>query len=176
MYACGTDSLPPPHSVVTLSVWRVYLTIIYKTGWLPTHDPTWYGSLSILLIILEINVASICASVPIFWPVISPLLGSIFVTREFSVKYEVRDDEVNGAAGDGTDGAIPIGLERYNSLSSHGRSPSDSKSTSANSAAHYKDSYIVEQVDPFGRFSRRSTSGSASMARPWYSRMWPGRR
>jgi hypothetical protein len=40
--------------------------------------------------VLEVNVASICASVPIFWPVIRPFLGVILVTREFSVKDEIR--------------------------------------------------------------------------------------
>jgi hypothetical protein len=32
----------------------------------PTRDPTWYGSISIMLAALEINAASICASVPVF--------------------------------------------------------------------------------------------------------------
>ncbi|KAK3944431.1 hypothetical protein QBC46DRAFT_456137 [Diplogelasinospora grovesii] len=111
-------------TVVTLSVWRVHDTIYYKTGWYPTHDPTWYGPKSILLMVLEINVASICASVPIFWPVLRPYLGAIFVTREFSVRHELRET----TTGTGT--------------STHWRSETDLN-------AHYKDSYVMDLVDPF---------------------------
>ncbi|KAK1764360.1 hypothetical protein QBC33DRAFT_572436 [Phialemonium atrogriseum] len=109
-------------TVVTLSAWRVSETIYYKTGWYPTHDPTWYGPLSILLMVLEINVASICASVPIFWPVLRPYLGAIFVTREFSVTTERREA----------------------SVSSHQRLGSE-----ADLNAHYKDDYIMDLVGPF---------------------------
>ncbi|KAK3356509.1 hypothetical protein B0T25DRAFT_474477 [Lasiosphaeria hispida] len=109
-------------TVVTLSVWRVHETIYHKAGWLPTRDPTWYGPKSILLMVLEVNTASICASVPIFWPILRPYLGAIFVTREFSVKTETRE-----------------------SSSSHKREDSE---TGMNS--HYKDSLVMDWVDPLG--------------------------
>ena len=38
-------------------------------------------------------MASICASVPIFWPIISSHLGAIFVKHEFTVDYEPRDSD-----------------------------------------------------------------------------------
>ena len=114
------------NSVVTLSIWRVAETIYYKTGYRPTHDPTWYGPLSLLLIVLEINIASICASVPIFWPVIAPYFGAIFVTREFSVKTETVWEDKRADTSGG---------------SSVGRSDPE---------AHYKDPYVRDQVDPFG--------------------------
>ncbi|KAK8129073.1 Satratoxin biosynthesis SC1 cluster protein 4 [Apiospora sp. TS-2023a] len=87
-----------------LSIWRLQTIFEHKTGWYPTHDPTWYGPISILLGVLEINVASICASVPIFWPVVAPYLGSIFVTHEVSVQVvEYRDlDEEAGSTRPGT--------------------------------------------------------------------------
>lgn len=72
--------------------------------------------------VLEINVASICASVPIFWPVLRPYLGAIFVTREFSVTTERREA----------------------SVSSHQRLGSE-----ADLNAHYKDDYIMDLVGPF---------------------------
>jgi hypothetical protein len=80
-------------SVIVLSIWRIQDTVYHKTGWYPTHDPTWYGPKSIFLIVLEVNVASICASVPIFWPVVSTYLGAIFVKTEFAVDYEPRDSD-----------------------------------------------------------------------------------
>ena len=109
---------------MTLSVWRVYETIIYRGGWVPTRDPTWYGPKSILLIILEVNVASICASVPIFWPVLRDKLGAlhVFVTHEFSVNYEARE-----------------------SISSLRKDDAESGIN-----AHYKDVYIMDLVDPLG--------------------------
>jgi hypothetical protein len=63
----------------------------HQAGRYPTHDPTWYGPISLLLATLECDCASICASVPIFWPVLSPYLGAIFVTQEVSVEHEYRD-------------------------------------------------------------------------------------
>ncbi|KAK7957677.1 hypothetical protein PG988_012525 [Apiospora saccharicola] len=87
-----------------LSIWRLQTIFEHKTGWYPTHDPTWYGPISILLGVLEVNVASICASVPIFWPVVAPYLGSIFVTHEVSVQVvEYRDvEEEAGSTRPGT--------------------------------------------------------------------------
>jgi hypothetical protein len=96
--------------------------------------------------VLEINVASICASVPIFWPVLRPYLGAIFVTREFSVKYEPREI-----------------------ISSHGQAGSE---TGLN--AHYEDSYIMDLVDPLsakdGGFvqSRTGNKTSGKKAARWY--------
>ena len=70
--------------------------------------------------VIEINVASICASVPIFWPVLRPFFGAIFVTHEFGVEYETRE-----------------------SISSHDRADLES-----GSKGHYEDSYIMDLVNP----------------------------
>ncbi len=112
--------------VVTLSGWRVYETIYYKAGWYPTRDPTWYGPKSILLMVLEVNVASICVSVPIFWPVLSPYLGAIFVTHEFSVKYEAHEGSRSRRK--------LVGQSWMND--------------------HYRDSFIMDLVDPIGASTR----------------------
>ncbi|KAH8199254.1 hypothetical protein TruAng_006594 [Truncatella angustata] len=74
-----------------LSIWRLQTLVEHQAGRYPTHDPTWYGPISLLLATLECDCASICASVPIFWPVLSPYLGAIFVTQEVSVEHEYRD-------------------------------------------------------------------------------------
>jgi hypothetical protein len=82
----------------------------HQAGYYPTHDPTWYAPISILLGVLEINAASVCASVPIFWPMVAPLLGTIFVTREVSVQVvEYHDvEEGKGHRRQGTE-EIPMG-------------------------------------------------------------------
>lgn len=57
----------------------------------PTLDPSWYGCVPAVLSVLEVNLATICASLPVFWPVISENLGRILVTREVDVTRETRD-------------------------------------------------------------------------------------
>ncbi|KAF7522912.1 hypothetical protein G7054_g11959 [Neopestalotiopsis clavispora] len=81
-----------------LSIWRLQTLVEHQAGRYPTHDPSWYGPISLILATLECDCASICASVPIFWPVLSPYLGAIFVTQEVSVEHEYRDveDEAGG--------------------------------------------------------------------------------
>jgi len=79
--------------------------------------------------VLEINVASICASVPIFWPLLRPYIGAIFVTREFKIEHEIREDF-----------SAPTSRDRTNS------------ETELN--PHYNDAYIMELVDPFNKEER----------------------
>lgn len=89
--------------------------------------------------ILEVNVASICASVPIFWPVLRPLFGAIFVTREFSVKTEVREfDTLDGKSSRGG-----TGVSGYGGFT-RGRNGSETELN-----MYYKDPYISDLVDPF---------------------------
>lgn len=57
----------------------------------PTLDPSWYGCVPAVLSVLEVNLATICASLPVFWPVIKENLGRILVTREVDVTRETRD-------------------------------------------------------------------------------------
>lgn len=90
--------------------------------------------------VLEVNVASICASVPIFWPVLRPYLGAIFVTREFSVKHEIREMDTS-------------------SLPSRGRMGSETELNT-----YYHDPYVTELVDPFSSkdVGPKSRIGSAT--------------
>ncbi len=72
------------------AVWRLATVIQHKAAMWPVKDPTWYGPISILLAVLEVDCASICASVPVFWPVLSRQLGKIFVTKEIEIIHEDR--------------------------------------------------------------------------------------
>lgn len=95
--------------------------------------------------ILEVNVASICASVPIFWPVLRPLFGAIFVTREFSVKTEIREfDTLDSAALDAKFSRGGTGGSSNNGGSFSGRNGSETELN-----MYYKDPYISDLVDPF---------------------------
>lgn len=52
-------------------------------------DPTWDNATTAGLACLEVDLASVCAALPIFWPVLTTAWGRIFVTTEVSVTREV---------------------------------------------------------------------------------------
>ncbi|KAI1461134.1 hypothetical protein F4805DRAFT_454071 [Annulohypoxylon moriforme] len=77
--------------VLLISIWCLQTIIDHKAGTSPVLDPTWYGPKSIILAALEVDLASICASIPTFWPHLSQtLLGSIFVTQEVHITHQHR--------------------------------------------------------------------------------------
>lgn len=137
----------------------------------PTRDPTWYGPISIILAALEINAASICASVPIFWPVFKSSWSGIFVTQEVKITHETRyiDEEEDIGS-----------LTREASM--HSRAGSESQMSIVESGGglgkkgpnkkHYRDSYILRQVDPLrlkdGREQASAVAGDiAEEPRKW---------
>ncbi|KAF9693665.1 hypothetical protein EKO04_008337 [Ascochyta lentis] len=71
--------------VVMISVWRLYSIVNHSAGLSPYPDFTWWTPVSIIVSCLEIDLAIICASVPIFWPVMQKSLSAIFVSHEIEV-------------------------------------------------------------------------------------------
>jgi hypothetical protein len=65
----------------------------HRAATYPTLDPTWYSPITIVLSDLEVDVASICASAPVFWPVLCQKVLTIFVTKEVEVTRMSRDLE-----------------------------------------------------------------------------------
>ncbi|KAK8134170.1 hypothetical protein PG984_006182 [Apiospora sp. TS-2023a] len=55
-----------------------------------TFDLTWHSPLRIILGVLEVKVAAICACVPVFWPALTSGPGRIIVTREVRITREPR--------------------------------------------------------------------------------------
>jgi hypothetical protein len=100
-----------------------------------------------MLALLEVDAASMCASVPVFWPILTAKLDAIFVTREVKIersdRYSTMFDDMRDAA----------------DRSSHGSKKSVSTLTSEESMpglsegqdAHYMDEFVASQVDPFSR-------------------------
>ncbi|KAK8109429.1 hypothetical protein PG999_007566 [Apiospora kogelbergensis] len=80
-----------------ISIWRVKSIVDHRAATFPTFDPTWYGPISIELATLEVNFASICASIPVFWPVLTARLDKVFVTREIKIerihRFEAVDED-----------------------------------------------------------------------------------
>ncbi|KAI1445514.1 hypothetical protein F5Y02DRAFT_127274 [Annulohypoxylon stygium] len=128
--------------VLVFATWRLVTIIEHQVATWPTRDPTWYGPISIVLAVLEVDAASICASVPIFWPVLRSLeWGKIFVTQEVNITRETRymdDDE-----------------DRLTRDTTHSRTGSDAdlggeggRKGARNKGMYYQDSYVLSQVDP----------------------------
>ncbi|XXH02151.1 hypothetical protein Hte_008519 [Hypoxylon texense] len=140
-----------------LTIWRLATIIEHRATTSPTFDPTWYAPISIMLGALEVNVASICASVPIFWPSLKARLDEIFVTREVTITTRNRrSNRFSDEAGD------RIELQRTESEDGGNRwkrCPSRAGSESSQSRLaelapvekkpnHYMDDYVLDQVDP----------------------------
>ncbi|KAI1340695.1 hypothetical protein F5Y15DRAFT_379630 [Xylariaceae sp. FL0016] len=140
------------------------------------------SSIEAIVGVIEQNLASIVASIPVFWPELSRRLEEIFVTREVAIivteRYETRP------------------ATRHSSLDfacrnivSRGRADSDDSRTALKMAAsatgtaprqlplaHYADDFVIEMVDPLRNkpsFTMDITankglkSGSSSKFPPW---------
>jgi hypothetical protein len=143
-------------------VWRLETIVKTQAGFFPVLDPTWNEPGPTLLSFVEVYVAAICASTPVFWPVISQQLTKIFVMYEFKVSSEARhrDDEVELAHTE----SWPAGTKSTNS-SEDFRSP-ESRSGGNNPSntskpSHYTDDYIQHQVNPFAEDLRVETTAQS---------------
>ncbi|KXJ86588.1 hypothetical protein Micbo1qcDRAFT_110462, partial [Microdochium bolleyi] len=76
--------------ILIFAAWRLVEIVRTKAATYPVLDPTWYAPVSVLLAVLEIDCAAICASMPIFWPQIAKHWGGIVVVHEVKVTRETR--------------------------------------------------------------------------------------
>ncbi|KAK6206560.1 hypothetical protein LQW54_007630 [Pestalotiopsis sp. IQ-011] len=142
--------------VIMLAIWRLATIIDHQAATWPTHDPTWYGPISIMLAVLEVDCAAICASIPIFWPVLEARWGTIFITQEIKITHEERHREAEEE-----EEAAAIGRGDYHSSYSsskksshnHYRSASEvelkrSESDRSLGGTHYNDMFVMHSVDP----------------------------
>lgn len=75
-----------------ISVWRLYSIVDHKAGLVPYPDFTWWTPISIVLSCLEISLAIMCASMPIFWPIIEQSFSAIFISHDIHV-VETRAED-----------------------------------------------------------------------------------
>jgi hypothetical protein len=113
----------------------------------------------IMLSIVEVCIACLCASTPFFWPIFREGLDKIFVMYEFNVSSESRyhDDHVELAPTTSWEAGTkaPGGKEDIRSLESISGDLEPSKTSNQ---LHYRNDYIQNQVDPFGEeFQTEST-------------------
>ncbi|KAL1898126.1 hypothetical protein Sste5346_003528 [Sporothrix stenoceras] len=143
--------------VNVFAAWRLALLIGSGNSILETLvDSTYYAPDTVLLSSLEVNLASICASVPIFWPVLRQQVFRILVTKEVVI---TRDERV----GDDSDDEDDLDKE---------------KKHNSNGQGHYDDSFIRDQVDPLrpgtsaGVETRVRSETGGENNRRWRMRMW----
>ena len=144
-------------SVNILGVARLATIAQHRAATWPTFDPTWYGPVSIILAAIEVDAATVCASAPIFWPLISARWSGVFVTQEIKITRHQRMDECD---------EIELSRSHDQYGSPHSRGDSDVslnvplELTRSDSRAppykHYKDRFIMGQVDPL---RPKSTAG-----------------
>ncbi|CAN8100949.1 unnamed protein product [Discula destructiva] len=74
-----------------LSIWRLQSIVNTRAATFPTFDPTWYSPTPIVLSSVESSLAAVCASLPVFWPMLKKSLDPyIIVTHEVTVTREFR--------------------------------------------------------------------------------------
>lgn len=107
-----------------------------------------------MLAALEVDIATITAALPVFWPVLKNLsINQILVTREVKVTLEHRrlssgKDSSNGA--DRDDDGIELhpsrsGLQQF---PSGGHGDGSHATISSGHVDYYQDAYILQQIDP----------------------------
>lgn len=131
-------------SVIFTSVWRLYTIIVNRAATYPYIDFTWWTPISIILSCLEIDLAIICASMPVFWPVLEAKISQIFVIREVRVSIERRMEEERGLEYELQHGRS---IKRFRSSSGNSEEALTTENTS-DLDKHYNDQYVVAQVDP----------------------------
>ncbi|EMD68417.1 hypothetical protein COCSADRAFT_80211 [Bipolaris sorokiniana ND90Pr] len=77
---------------VGTAVGRLHGIVKTKGATYPYVDYTWWTPTMIILSCLEIDLAIICASMPIFWPIVERSLVAILVSYEVQVVEERVDD------------------------------------------------------------------------------------
>lgn len=135
---------------------RLVSIVQTQAGTYPTLDPSWYGCTSAMLSALEVNIATVCASLPVFWPVIKENLGRIMVTYEVDVTRETRD--VGG----------------FNVLNESGELFSTKTVASKGRQYYPEDGYIREHAGPFYQVEPiKTTVLSPGQCGKWFGRKRP---
>jgi len=143
--------------------WRLADIVISNAG--RSTDLSWNLPGPTLLSICEVYIASMCACIPFFWPMLKQQIDKIFVMYEFSVSTESRfhgndDDAVELAPTQSRNRGKSPGTEDVRSL---GSKSEDIHTDQQHKNAHYADDYILAQGDPFAEEYRTETAVQADM-------------
>jgi hypothetical protein len=73
-----------------MAVLRLWTAAKHKNNDPNSVDFTWWYPLTMIFSCLEVDFAIMCASMPIFWPVIVASLNGVFITKEVHVVAHSR--------------------------------------------------------------------------------------
>lgn len=108
-----------------------------------------------MLAALEVDIATITASLPVFWPVLKNLsINQILVTREVKVTLEHRRLSSGKSGSDRDDDGVELQPSRSGlQFETHQKD-------------YYQDSYILQQIDPLRdpSYGTRAEIGAAGEA------------
>jgi len=126
--------------ITSCAIARIIALANHRLGTVPVFDLTYYTPLVYIFGLLEVNIALLAASIPIFWPLIVSLASKdILVVNEIEIHVEsasrdsslsamgTKGDEVHDASS-GRERTMTIttkSIDRQRSRSSHRRKPSE---------------------------------------------------
>jgi hypothetical protein len=155
------------------AIWRLVVIVRTQAATRPVVDPTYLSVLPILLAYLEVTIAILCASIPIFWPVLQQSFGKIFVTQVVEIKHEPRSIYANDDSESMTPKKKSEDFElgdvhgfhkdvegpHQQKVMGHNRALNGSQSSMESLRAlnkkisthefHYQDPYVVDRVEPW---------------------------
>lgn len=129
---------------------RLVTIVKHRVVTYPTLDASWYGTSTCILAVLEVDVASICASIPIFWPILTAKFDAIFVTREVTIERSDRYATMTDGQFELEDAAQHFSYRKETSEVSLTSLTCGEDMPSGN-RTHYMDTFVASQVDPFSR-------------------------
>lgn len=134
------------------AIWRLVEIVRSKAG--VSSDISWNLAGPTLLSLCEIYIATLSASVPFFWPLITKSLDKIFVAHDFAVTTTSRynDEENVELARSETWQSNPKSItprENASSLSARSREMVGVHQNSKEASAHYVDDFNQAGADPF---------------------------
>jgi hypothetical protein len=93
---------------------------IKRAGTVPVFDPSWASPAIYICSVLEVKIAIMCASVPVFWPFVSSLaMNKILVVNEIEIRTDRRESQ-NFGGGLAEQGA-GLGRDSHPDFDSKGR-------------------------------------------------------
>lgn len=142
------------------------LLSITRAGTIPILDMTYYTPAVYLFSILEVNLAIMLASIPIFWPVVLSLAISlasnkILVVNEIEVRTEIRDSRAIGFS----DHDVCPGFELQGELDKGGRTsrvstldfPKEEIHSTTKEPSRLQKTFRLHKSSPHSHSSSRNT-------------------
>jgi hypothetical protein len=103
--------LTSPTSVVILSIARLVSLSIKRAGTTPVFDPSFATPTVYVFSVLEVNIAILTASIPIFWPLVTSFAANkILVVNEIEVRTDRRGSAGNALETGGLRGNVAVGV------------------------------------------------------------------